>query len=220
VYILDIDEAEMKNVQKQFNDEYCEGAAMCLKCDVTSQEEFENAVEQVFKKQNRLDILCNNAGTLPTSDIKKFVDTNLTSVIRGTLLALKYMDTNNGGSGGNIIQMGSMSGLSYSPYYCEYTATKHGIIGFTKGFAKEALSRGVRLNCMCPSCVDTDMLKTLTQNPVMKQAVDAMGVQTVDVVAKGFMQLLQDEEKVGEVMRITVKNGIDFHKFPEEPVPM
>jgi hypothetical protein len=34
------------------------------------------------------------------------------------------------------------------------------------------------------------------------------------------MQLLQDEEKVGEVMRITVKNGIDFHKFAEEPVPM
>lgn len=38
-----------------------------------------DAVEQVFKKQNRLDILCNNAGTLPTSDIKKFVDTNLVS---------------------------------------------------------------------------------------------------------------------------------------------
>jgi hypothetical protein len=34
------------------------------------------------------------------------------------------------------------------------------------------------------------------------------------------MQLLQDEDKVGEVMRITVQNGIDFHTFPEEPVPM
>jgi hypothetical protein len=34
------------------------------------------------------------------------------------------------------------------------------------------------------------------------------------------MQLLQDEEKVGDVMRITVQNGIDFHKFPDEPLPM
>ena len=43
---------------------------------------------------------------------------------------------------------------------------------------------------------------------------------SVDAVAQGFMELLQDEEKVGEVMRITVKNGIDYHKFSDEPVPM
>jgi hypothetical protein len=49
VYILDIDEAEMKNVQKQFNDEYCEGAAMYLKCDVTSQEEFESMEHICYK---------------------------------------------------------------------------------------------------------------------------------------------------------------------------
>ena len=222
VYIFDVDEVEMERVQERFNKEFGEGSTVCLKCDVTSQADFENAVNEVFKKQNRLDILCNNAGIPPTScKVKKLIDTNLTSVIRGTLLALKYMDINNGGNGGNIIQMGSMSGLSYHPFHCEYTATKHGIIGFTKGFAKEASKRGVRMNVMCPSCVDTDLLKAVTdKDPVMKQAVDAMGVQTVDIVSKGFMQLLHDEEKVGEVMRITVQNGIDFHTFPEEPIPV
>lgn len=42
MYILDIDEEEMKKVQKQFDDEYGEGQAMCIKCNVTSQEEFES----------------------------------------------------------------------------------------------------------------------------------------------------------------------------------
>lgn len=42
---------------------------------------------------------------------------------------------------------------------------------------------------------------------------------SVDVVAKGFLELLQDDEKAGEVMRITVKNGIDYHNFPKEQVP-
>ncbi|XP_028402031.1 uncharacterized protein LOC114524972 [Dendronephthya gigantea] len=221
VYVFDVDEEEMKKAQKRFDEEYGKGQAVCIKCDVTCQDAFENAVERIFQEQNRLDILCNNAGIPPTSDIKKLIDTNLTSVIRGTIIAMKYMDTKTGGRGGNIIQMGSMSGLSYYPAHCEYTAAKHGIIGFTKGFAKEAFSKGVRINCICPSCVDTDMLRIVTKdNPIMQQAVEAMGVQTVDVVAKGFLELLHDEERVGEVMRITVKNGIDFHKFPEEPVPM
>ena len=42
---------------------------------------------------------------------------------------------------------------------------------------QEAFTKGVRINCICPSCVDTDMLRQVTRNPVMKQAVDEMGVQ-------------------------------------------
>ena len=43
----------------------------------------------------------------------------------------------------------------------------------------------------------------------------------VDVVAEGFIQLLNDEDKIGEAMRITVKNGIDYHSFPpDEDVPL
>ena len=46
-------------------------------------------------------------------------------------------------------------------------------------FLQEASKRGVRINVICPSCVDTDLLKAVTsKDPVMKQAVDAMGVQT------------------------------------------
>ncbi len=42
----------------------------------------------------------------------------------------------------------------------------------------------------------------------------------VDVVAEGFIQLLNDEDKVGEAMRISVQNGIDYHTFPEQNIPL
>ena len=50
--------------------------------------------------------------------------------------------------------------------------------GYFLLFFKEALKKGVRLNCICPSCVETDMLSVVTRNPALKQAVDLMGVQT------------------------------------------
>ncbi|CAB4044237.1 Hypothetical predicted protein, partial [Paramuricea clavata] len=84
-----------------------------------------------------------------------------------------------------------------------------------------AIESGVRLNCICPSIVQTDLLrKSLERDPSVKQFIDQLGKQTVDVVAEGFIQLLNDEDKVGEAMRISVQNRIDYHTFSEQNIPL
>ncbi|CAB4029266.1 SDR family oxidoreductase, partial [Paramuricea clavata] len=71
-----------------------------------------------------------------------------------------------------------VEGLSYIPSpKCAYPASKHGVVGFTRCYAKIAIESGVRLNCICPSFVDTDMVKDLAESgPGMKQYIAKAGV--------------------------------------------
>lgn len=214
---------EGEKAQNEFNKEFGEGMATFTKCDVINEQEFEEAISFVVKQHGRLDILCNNAGVGYVPDFTRIIDINLSSVIRGTLIGLRYMDTSKGGHGGNIINIASILGLSYNrgdlvPESCVYHASKHGVVGFTKNVAKIAKQIGVRLNCICPSYVDTVLVReAMSHSPVLKSKLEALGLLSVDLVAKGFMELLKDENKCGEAMRITVKNGIDYHTFPEDP---
>lgn len=222
VYLVDIDVHEGNRVQKEFENGFGVGMATFLECNITDKDKFEGILSKIVNDNGHLDILCNNAGIGGTDDIEKLVSINLTAVIRGTLLGVKYMDKNNGGHGGCIVNMGSVLGLCYFPYSnCAYIASKHGVVGFTRTYAKVAIEAGVRLNCICPTFVETDLLrKSVEENPSVQQSIDACGTQTVDVVAEGFIQLLNDEDKVGEAMRISVQNRIDYHTFSEEAVPL
>ncbi|XP_028405588.1 15-hydroxyprostaglandin dehydrogenase [NAD(+)]-like [Dendronephthya gigantea] len=195
--------------------------ATFLECNVRHKKMFAEILSKVVRENGHLDILCNNAGIGPSSnDVENMVCVNLVSVIEGTLLATKIMDKNNGGRGGCIVNIASTAGLFYFPASnCAYLASKHGVVSFTRAYAKVAMKSGVRINCICPSFVDTDMSRTSALLiPEVKQQQQALGVQTVDDVAKGFIQLLNVEDKVGEAMRISFKNGIEYHTFPPDPI--
>ncbi|XP_028400405.1 15-hydroxyprostaglandin dehydrogenase [NAD(+)]-like isoform X2 [Dendronephthya gigantea] len=219
VYFLDLDVTEGKIVQKNFEDEFGKEKATFLECDVTDTNKIEGILSNIVKENGHLDILCNNAGTADGTNIDKMISINLTSVIHGTLLGVKYMDKNNGGKGGCIVNMASEAGLVYRASLTgptgAYTASKHGVVGYTRAFAKNAIMSGVRLNCICPSFVDTDMVKYgISKSPEMKAAVEKLGCVSSDTVAEGFIQLLNDEEKVGEAMTISAQHGIGYHDFP------
>ncbi|XP_028400418.1 15-hydroxyprostaglandin dehydrogenase [NAD(+)]-like [Dendronephthya gigantea] len=216
VYFLDLDVTEGKIVQKNFEDEFGKGKATFLECDVTDTNKIEGILSNIVKENGQLDILCNNAGTADEMNIDKVIRINLTSVIHGTLLGVKYMDKNNGGKGGCIVNMASEAGIYYWPGPTgAYGASKHGVVGYTRAFAKNAIMSGVRLNCICPSFVDTDMMRFgMTNDPAMKTAVEKLGYVSSETVAEGFIKLLNDEEKVGEAMTISARNGIGYHDFP------
>lgn len=222
VHFLDINVKEGKKVENEFENIYGKGMVKFVKCDVTNDQELHGAISDAVKQHGRLDILCNNAGVGPNCDMRHIVDTNLTAVMRGTTIALQYMDNTKGGHGGHIINMSSIGGLCFIPAAnCAYNATKHGIVGFTRSFAQVTINVGVRLNCICPSVIETDMIKeTVESDPSLKPQIDAIGMQSVDIVAKGFLQLLEDETKNGEAMRITTQNGIDYHIFSKEKIPV
>ncbi|KAJ8348005.1 hypothetical protein SKAU_G00265940 [Synaphobranchus kaupii] len=151
------------------------------------------------------------------------VEINLNGVIRGTYLALQHMKKENGGEGGVIVNIASMAGLGPQLTSPIYTATKHGIVGFTRALAgaSQASGYGVRINAFCPAYVKTALLDFVSNRlsggqfgPLHKKLQQMDGVLEVPVVAESFLHLVTDEDKNGAVMMVTAE-GAAYINFPQ-----
>ncbi|XP_019377340.1 PREDICTED: 15-hydroxyprostaglandin dehydrogenase [NAD(+)] [Gavialis gangeticus] len=201
-----------------------------IQCDVADQEQLKGAFNKAVEHFGRLDILVNNAGVNNEKDWESTIHINLTSVIRGTYIGLEYMRKENGGDGGVIINISSMAGLMPATHQPVYCATKHGIIGFTRSMAlaAEMKNYGVRLNTICPGFVNTPILQSIDKEENMgqyyaykdeiKDMMKFYGVMDPSLIAKGLIMLIEDETLNGEVMKITVSQGIHFQKYNTLPL--
>ena len=140
-----------------------------LKADVGSYADSQKLMDFCVEKYGQIDVLVNNAGI---SQIKLFTDitpeewnsmvnTNLTGVFNCTQCAVKYMLER---KSGNIINISSMWGEVGASCEVHYSATKSGIIGFTKALAKELGLSDIRVNCIAPGVIMTDMMKGFSDN--------------------------------------------------------
>jgi 3-hydroxybutyrate dehydrogenase len=136
--------------------------ALTVRMDVTDAAMVRAAVEEVVNRYGRLDILVNNAGVsgrTPMADPDDerwhaILNTNLTGAYLCAKQALRHMRD---GEHGRIINLSSVLGRFGVPGYAAYCAAKHGIIGFTKALALEVAARGITVNAICPTWVDTAM---------------------------------------------------------------
>lgn len=122
----------------------------------------------------KADILVNNAGIEVTSfitecelaDFRKLLDVNVAGVFLGIKHGLKRMGVANGGKGGAILNLSSLSHLIAQPYFGPYGATKSAVDKLTKVAAVEAgiLGAGVRVNCLYPGIIATAMQEQLGQD--------------------------------------------------------
>jgi 3-oxoacyl-[acyl-carrier protein] reductase len=136
--------------------------------DVTDSEGFEKLVSTVVDKHGRLDVMVNNAGVtrdnivvmMSDEDWDLVLKVNLKSAFIGTREAAKVMMRQRCGS---IVNMSSYSGLEGNRGQGNYAASKAGMIGLSKSAAKELAKRNVRVNCVCPGFIQTDMTEVLPQ---------------------------------------------------------
>jgi NAD(P)-dependent dehydrogenase (short-subunit alcohol dehydrogenase family) len=191
------------------------GIAVFRHCDVTHTEDVASAFACAFEHFGSFDIVHNNAGIggedLFEDELEawaRVVDINLTAVIDATRIAVREMRR---GRGGVIINTASMGGLLPMPTAPVYAATKAGVINFSRSLAYLALEHNIRVNAICPSYVDTPLVRRDGgQERVDEMTKQMGGILRPEDIAAGVIELIEDDSRAGSVMRVTVQKGRDY----------
>ncbi len=157
----------MIQTEKELNDLGVK--AMGFASNAASFEDSARVVDEVVKEFGRIDILVNNAGItkdnllmrMSEKDWDAVIAVNLKSVFNLTHAVQRYMLKQKSGS---IINMSSVVGVSGNAGQANYSASKAGIIGFTKSIAKELGSRNIRSNAIAPGFIITDMTAQIPED--------------------------------------------------------
>ena len=146
-------------------------------CDVSNYDE----VKSVFKEIKKIDILINNAGTnrpehfvkIKKEDMDYVVDLNIKAAFHVAQMGAKIMikSKNRKSIGGSIINMSSQLGKVGAPIRSIYNMTKFGIEGLTRGMALDLAKNNIRVNSICPTFVETPLVKNFFKDKKFKKAV-------------------------------------------------
>lgn len=136
--------------------------------DVSSASDVSHMIDEIVKKFGKIDVLVNNAGIaqqklftdISEDEWDRMIDNNLKSMFLVTKAVLPHMIHEKCGAIVNISSIWGMVGAS-----CEvhYSAAKAGVIGFTKALAKEVALSNIRVNCVAPGIIKTDMLNEFSK---------------------------------------------------------
>lgn len=105
------------------------------KFDITDKAVIKNTFDEIVKTVQYIDVLINGAGVILDRNIELAININLTGLINTTMEALPYMDKTQKGRGGVLLNIASVLGLEPSPAVAVYSATKFGVIGFTRSLS-------------------------------------------------------------------------------------
>ena len=162
-------------------------AALAVGADVTKSDEVAGYVQAAMDNFGRVDVLFNNAGIegtyfpmveYPEEDFDRVIAVN----VRGVWLGIKYaVPAMIAGGGGAIVNTASVAGLFGARGISPYSASKHAVAGLTKSAALELATSGVRVNAVCPSPIETRMMRSLET---------FIGGDDADEVRKAFTERL------------------------------
>src|SRR5690606_8877305 len=135
-------------------------------CDVCNAGSIEQVVSAILEKWEKLHVLVNNAGVTRDTLLARMTDEQwddvLNTNLRGAFLFTRAVTRPMmQGRYGRIINISSVSGLVGNAGQANYSASKAGLIGFTRSVARELASRNVTVNAVCPGFIETDMTAAL-----------------------------------------------------------
>jgi NADP-dependent 3-hydroxy acid dehydrogenase YdfG len=162
------------------------GRALALRADVADEDSAHAFVNGAHERLGGLDIQVNNAGVMllgpvegaDTEHWRRMVDVNLLGLLYCTQASLPLMRE---GGGGHIVNVASVAGRIGSPGSAVYNLTKWGVVGFSEALWKEAAPSNVRVTCVEPGFVDTE-LQGHNEHPMVKEAIEGMRNQIGEVL--------------------------------------
>jgi NAD(P)-dependent dehydrogenase (short-subunit alcohol dehydrogenase family) len=216
VAILDIDAAAAERAAKELGPEH-RGFA----CDVTSRASCEQAIRQTLEAFGQVDILINNAGiTQPVKIMEideaswnRIIDVNLTGVLHLSQAVIPHMRERRQGS---IACMSSVSaqrggGIFGGPHY---SAAKAGVLGLAKAMARELGPDGIRVNCVTPGLIQTDITGGMLTDELKAKILEGIPLNrlgTADDVAGIYLFLASDLSAYVTGAVIDVNGGMLIH---------
>ncbi len=185
--------------------------ALGLGQDVSLEESTKQVVKCIIERFGRIDILINNAGvtsdgimmTMKKENWDKVLGVNLTGAFNCTKFVSKHMLKQRSGS---IVNMTSVVGITGNVGQANYSASKAGLIGFTKTVARELADRGIKVNAVAPGYISTDMTAALsekvTEEMLSKIPMKAYGKPEAVASAVLFLVSNMSEYITGQVINV------------------
>ncbi len=149
---------------------------LAYKAEISQEQEVRELVEDIIRSWTRIDVLVNNAGiwtygemgNMDQSVWKKTMDVNLDSVFYFTNAIVPYMQKQNRGW---IINVASTAAVRGEAFHSHYAASKGALLALTKSLAVELAPFNIRVNCVAPGWVETDMCADVFSDPAFKEQV-------------------------------------------------
>ncbi len=196
------------------------GAVRFMETDVTQNNAVEAMVAAALSHFGRLDIAINNAGVggAQLQSIPRYPEDAFDSLmavnVKGVWLCMRHeipaMRQHNSGA---IVNVASVAGLIGFPGNAAYAASKHAVIGLTRSAALETASKGIRVNAVCPSYVDTPMVSDLTEGDTqlearITQASPMRRLGTPDEIAQSILWLASPAASFVNGAYLSVDGGL------------
>lgn len=147
------------------------GSVSMFKADVSKRAQVHDMVEKIEEEYGMIDVIVNNAGIsqiklftdITDDDWQKMISVNLTGMYNCISEILPQMISRKSGS---IVNISSIWGITGASCEVHYSAAKAGVIGLTKALASEVAPSGIRVNCVAPGAVDTEMNGGFTRDEI------------------------------------------------------
>ncbi|XP_068134924.1 3-oxoacyl-[acyl-carrier-protein] reductase isoform X2 [Hyperolius riggenbachi] len=180
------------------------GAHLALSCDIAKEEDVQRAFQDILKNLGAVNFLVNAAGIsrdallmrTKSEDLLSQLSINLIGPINTCKVALRSMVQQ---QGGGIVNIGSVVGHKGNVGQSIYSATKEGLIGFSKSLAKEVGKKNIRVNVVVPGFIHTDMTSSLDKDS-LSQMIPMGRFGEVDEVANAVAFLLETPYITGHAL--------------------
>lgn len=213
VAIWDVNEVQGKELELILLNEGF--IARFIKVNTAKLEEVEHATKEIIKQFGKIDVLINNAGITRDASLQKMtaenwqqvIDVNLTGVFNCTKAISPIMIQNNFG---RIINTSSIVGLYGNYGQTNYSATKAGVIGMTKTWARELGKYNITVNAVAPGFIETDMMRTIPEKilEMMRDKIPLKRFGSVDDIANAYVFLSSEEGSFVSGTVLSVDGGV------------
>lgn len=212
VVIWDVDNSKGNKLADELSSK---GKTKFMNVNVAKYAEVENAVQTVISEFGQVDILVNNAGILRDATLAKMtpeqwqqvIDVNLTGVFNCSKCVAPYMIEK---QYGRILNATSVVGLYGNFGQTNYVATKSGVIGMTKVWARELGKKGINVNAIAPGFIATEMVASMPEKIInmMKEKTPVGRLGTPEDIANGYLFLASEEASFINGTVLSIDGGV------------